>query len=66
MEIKKFMQPIRRLSMHSGGPNIFILGYFWGRCGEGGGRICLGGDAVLSRQVCVSPSWPAKKLHKGS
>jgi hypothetical protein len=45
--------------MHSGGPNIFILGYFWG-------RICLGGDALLSKQVRVSPSCPTKKLHKGS
>jgi hypothetical protein len=61
-KIKKFMQPIRRLRMHSGGPNIFSLGYFCGRRG----RICLGGDALLSKQVRVSPRWPTKKLHKSS
>jgi hypothetical protein len=36
---KKFMQPIRRLSMHSGEPNIFILGYFWGRWGKEGENL---------------------------
>jgi len=27
-----------------------------------GGVFCSGGDALLSRQVCMSPSWPAKKI----
>jgi len=26
-----------------------------------GGVFCLGGGALLSRQVCMSPGWPAKR-----
>jgi hypothetical protein len=54
----KIMQPMRRLSMDCGGPNIFLPG--WRRVE--GGVICSGGGALLSRQVCMSPSWPAKKI----
>jgi hypothetical protein len=30
--------------------------------GVEGGVFCSGGGALLSRQVCMSPSWPAKKI----
>jgi hypothetical protein len=54
----KIMQSMRRLSKDWGGPNIFIPG--WRRVE--GGIFCSGGDGLLSRQVCMSFSWPAEKI----
>jgi hypothetical protein len=54
----KIMRPMRRLNMDWGSTTFL----FQVEGGVEGGVFCSGGSALLSRQVCMSPSWPTKNI----